>query len=391
LRWQNPLREVINKKVKEKLIIKNFGPIKDVELELGSFNVLIGDQGTGKSTVSKLYSLIYNYAYYDIFNDVSIESSHDPNTLKFFRNLEWFGIINYLDKDTDIKLYTSRFQFEFAGGVVKSEHPELYKTELSKMPEWINDHFKFNYIIAERVYVSTLADALFGLNELGTKLPTLFNRFGNKFSSVRKEKAKRDYKELLGADFSHINGVDTVILKNGKILPLSDTSTGMQGTMPMLVVFDSVVEKITSDGNSNPNGLLVIEEPELNLFPETQKKILEYIVSKNLDDGSFKIRLIINTHSPYILTSLNNLMYAFEVGANKPEEVTKIIDKKYWINPEDVRVYRLMLDGTAKKIISKTEDGTLIDAEEIDEVSSIINKEFNSLINIELGVENEED
>ncbi|MEO7801731.1 MAG: AAA family ATPase, partial [Ginsengibacter sp.] len=40
--------------MKEKLIIKNFGPIKSVEIELRMFNVLIGDQGTGKSTIAKV-------------------------------------------------------------------------------------------------------------------------------------------------------------------------------------------------------------------------------------------------------------------------------------------------------------------------------------------------
>ena len=372
--------------MKEKLIIKNFGPLKDVELEIGKFNLLIGDQGTGKSTVSKLYALVYNYAYYDILNDTEIENSHDSNTLKFFKNLELFGVINYLDIGTEIKLDSPRFQFEFAGGAVKSKHPELYKTELSKVPEWLNDFFKFNYIPAERAFVSTLADALFGLNELGTKLPTLFNRFGNKFSSARKEKTKRDYKELLGADFSHINGVDTVIISDGKSIPMSDASTGMQGTMPMLVVFDSVVEKILPNKNDNPNGLLVIEEPELNLFPKTQKKVLDYIISNSLEDGNFKTRLIINTHSPYILTSLNNLMYAYEVGKKEPDKVNQIIKKEYWINPEDVSAYRLMPDGSSKKIISTTEGGTLIEAEEIDEISRKINFEFDELLRVDLGL-----
>ncbi len=84
---------------------------------------------------------------------------------------------------------------------------------------------------------------------------------------------------LLWADFSHINGVDSIVLENGKTLPFSDASTGMQSTMPMLVVFDSVVGKSSIEKKENPNHLIVFEESELNLFPETQKKILNYIVS----------------------------------------------------------------------------------------------------------------
>jgi hypothetical protein len=287
-----------------------------------------------------------------------------------------------LHDNTEIIFSSQRFNFEFREGVVKTKHPELYKFSFSEMPERLKDHFLgLDYIPAERAFVSVLADALFGLNELGTKLPTLFNRFGNKFSSARKERAKRDYKELLGADFSHINGVDTIITVNGKILPLSDASTGLQGTMPMLVVFDSVVEKITPDKNNNSNGLLVIEEPELNLFPETQKKVFDYIVSNNLHDGNFKTRMIINTHSPYILTSLNNLIYAYQVGKSEPEKTNKIIEEKYWLNPNNVSAYMMLTDGTAEDIMDREEN--MIKAEKIDEVSRILNQQFDSLLNLE--------
>lgn len=364
----------------EKLIIRNFGPIKDAEIELRKLTVLIGDQGTGKSTLSKLYAAIYNYAYYDIL-DIDFEEGADQNTPKFLGYLELFGLTNYLMPTAEIKLDSEKFQFEFSAGSVKTQHPEFYKLSTELFSEQLRNRLIFNYIPAERAFVSLLADALFSLNELGTKLPILFSRFGNRFSSARKEKSYRDYKHLLGADFTHKNGLDSIITQDGKTLALSDASTGMQGTMPLLVVLDSVADK----KNKN-NNILVIEEPELNLFPETQKKVLEYIITNCMDEGDFKLKLIINTHSPYILTSLNNLMYAYEVGVNEPEKVNKIIPKQAWVNPEDVAVYRLLADGTCKSIIEKTADGTLIDANEIDEVSSIINKEFDNLINTEIAL-----
>jgi hypothetical protein len=366
--------------LKDKLIIRNFGPIKDVEIELNLLNILIGDQGTGKSTLSKLYTLLYNYAYYDIF-DIKEGDTHDTNTLKFFRYLELFGITNYLQNHTEIIFSSQKFNFEFSGGVVKTRHPELYKMSLSEMPERLKDYFGFDYIPAERAFVSVLSDALFALNELGTKLPTLFNRFGNKYSSARKEKARREYRYLLGADFSHNSGVDTIVTDTGKILPFSDASTGIQNTMPLLVVFDSIIEKITPNEGNNPTSLLVIEELELNLFPETQKKMVDYIVSNDLDNGRFKARLIINTHSPYVLTSLNNLMYAYNAGQKHFEEVNKIIEKKYWLNPENVSAYLMLSNGRCEDIVDRKEG--MIKAEKIDSVSSKLNEAFDALLNIE--------
>ena len=37
----------------QKLIIKDFGPLKNVELEISDFLVLIGPQASGKSTIAK--------------------------------------------------------------------------------------------------------------------------------------------------------------------------------------------------------------------------------------------------------------------------------------------------------------------------------------------------
>ena len=42
--------------MKEFMIIKNFGPIENIEIELKKINIFIGEQGVGKSTIAKLYS-----------------------------------------------------------------------------------------------------------------------------------------------------------------------------------------------------------------------------------------------------------------------------------------------------------------------------------------------
>lgn len=39
-----------------RLIIKNIGPIKDVDIKLNKVNVFIGQQSSGKSTIAKIIS-----------------------------------------------------------------------------------------------------------------------------------------------------------------------------------------------------------------------------------------------------------------------------------------------------------------------------------------------
>ena len=38
----------------KRLIVKNFGPIKEVDIDLKKINVFIGPQGSGKSTIAKI-------------------------------------------------------------------------------------------------------------------------------------------------------------------------------------------------------------------------------------------------------------------------------------------------------------------------------------------------
>ena len=75
-------------------------------------------------------------------------------------------------------------------------------------------------------------------------------------------------------------------------------------------------------------------------------------------------------------------MYAYEVGRVHEEEAHKIIDNKYWINPDDVSAYMLLPNGTCEEIMDREEN--LIMAEKIDSVSGFLNEQFDKLLNIEL-------
>ena len=371
--------------MKEKLIIRNFGPIKNVELELGRFNVLIGDQGTGKSTIAKLYSLLKLFTSIKFLDSPANDATENDLNWQFQKYIDIFEIANYFYPNTEI-FY---------------EHPSANKKMQYKNQSieatFVYDEFHFvelTYIVAERIFVSTLSDAFFGLSQFGTKFPTLFNRFGNRYSQVNKKVSLRSYKSILNADFTNVNGIDSVKLVNDKIIPLTDASSGLQVTMPLLVVFDDLVDSIILNNNRVlRDNLIVVEEPELNLFPETQNKLIKYLIKKNnLVNQAFKNsyhtnNIIVTTHSPYILTSLNNLMYAYTVGQNHKEEVSKIIEEKYWVNPNDVNAYQLLSDGTAKNMIA---DDGLIMAENINTVSREINEEFDLIQDIKIDFQNKE-
>lgn len=158
-------------------------------------------------------------------------------------------------------------------------------------------------------------------------------------------------------------------MPNGERVDLTEASSGFQSLIPMIFVIEE-----TSERN---NQLFIIEEPELNLYPTTQKKLVEYLAGKT-DKNS----LILTTHSPYILSSLDNLIQAGNVVKKHPElkdEVEKIIPAKYHLNYEDVKVY-FVADGTARLIMN--EELQSIDVSELDVVSEDLNADFEKLLDL---------
>jgi ABC-type enterochelin transport system ATPase subunit len=69
----------------EKLIVKDFGPIKNAELDLKKVTIFIGPQGSGKSTLAKLVA---------IFRDSNFLMRANSNqNLNFFFKIITFKIL----------------------------------------------------------------------------------------------------------------------------------------------------------------------------------------------------------------------------------------------------------------------------------------------------------
>ncbi|MTJ11040.1 AAA family ATPase [Anabaena sp. UHCC 0187] len=102
-----------------------------------------------------------------------------------------------------------------------------------------------------------------------------------------------------------------------------------------------------------PNELLIIDEPEVNLHPAAQVQIIEFLAM--LVQAGLKV--LITTHSPYIIDHLSNLM-----KAAKYEDKESLKERFYlertdaFIPQEKVSVY-LFEDGTVKDILH--EDGRI--------------------------------
>ena len=128
------------------------------------------------------------------------------------------------------------------------------------------------------------------------------------------------------------------------------------------------------------NQTLIIDEPELNLHPKNQI-LLARVFARMVNAG---IRLIINTHSDYILRELNNLIMLDSVSKETRKELLYTDDER--IDCHNVGVYEFdMTESTGHGVLVKEVpvSKTGFDSVLIDEV---INKQMNTSQDIYLAL-----
>ncbi len=103
---------------------------------------------------------------------------------------------------------------------------------------------------------------------------------------------------------------------------------------------------------AKPNELLIIDEPELNLHPDNQI-LLARVFARMINKG---IRLLISTHSDYIIRELNNLiMLSAEEPALKAVAEEFGYSEEEKINREDVGVYLFQFKNPEDKFVTVEE------------------------------------
>ena len=120
----------------------------------------------------------------------------------------------------------------------------------------------------------------------------------------------------------------------------------------------------------------IIEEPESNLFPESQKLVIE-LISMIAGVGN---TVLMTTHSPYVLGTVNNLLYADTVGKYSMKKTAQVISRCKWIRSESCTAM-FMENGSVEDCMDP--DLMQIDNSLLDQISHGINEEYDQLFAIE--------
>lgn len=374
------------------LKIHNFGPVHDAIIEIRRFNLLIGEQSAGKSTIAKLIAIFTDYLTLAIICDQSenklmdILESYDLNQYARRNDYSIVFADAFDGLSVDIQITPEGIKSQVVINGNASNDPEQILLALIQRKKFFNverllqiqtqmtqeNRVKFvvdnvrnsMYIPAERIIASLTNRLLSALMLIKEQVPNNLLQFITELNN-----AKTRYSDfeigLLNIKYKFDNGIEFVEMENEELLPLQNASSGMQSVIPLLLAL-----KYAKDNRQYES--YVVEEPECNLFPSKQIELLEILLSELYSTGR---SLTITTHSPYLLSAMNNYLNAYKLSRDlKPEdkeELKELISDKLWIDTNDCSIYSLGEDingGEYCKEIKDTETG-LIDYNYLDGVS----------------------
>jgi hypothetical protein len=409
------------------LTVKNFSVIKEGKLEFGKITVLIGPQASGKSLLCKL-------AYFAGRVVIELAMDHVSKTLGFsefeaavmLEFTRWFPQSGWGEGSWSIDYVSERYGIsvsEIPTSELTSE-PEIsfcdaFRREyLERLVEASEEKQKKGFLLASDVqsraatqlmklagrgvwdaatYIplerSYFVDTQKGYRAIAPEVDPISARFAAVFAdSLSREIPKPRLKRFLDGDLLYFPDGPAMSFRDGRVLPLGHLSGGGKETLPIISVLDMYEHRRRQSGPDLPSQELygdklymfddlTIEEPEASVFPATQYELVKDFVALANEMG-FRPRFLITTHSPYILTSFNNLIEAGQAARNNPklhDQIAKIVPEQYWIREGDFKAYAIE-DGNLKSILNES---GFVEGNYLDQVSETIGDEFDKLLRLE--------
>ena len=348
--------------MKESIIIKNFGPLKEVEIDdIKPLTVFIGKSAGGKSIIMKVIVLMrYIYKMVNIRSYLkNAKITRSPFKLRF-NSLLHDGLKGMITAQTEI-YYT----VEINGNKYTLKYTNRGLQSDINIPDKDLIFFKEAYVSGMRSLIPIWASKAVSVKgeNLGFFFHETFNDFNDATDVIKEQKLEYLNLKMKVRKSGNRPKLFTIeSLQNDAVpIELRYASSGIQTSAPLVAIVhyfaqefsfkdafqrsvlnylykQDLLTKFTPGINRNKLGKYVhihIEEVELSLAPEDQRafmsNLVEEVFHKNKKDR--KLGLMVSTHSPYIVNHLNELLRAgyFE----KARENYPFLEK------DDIAVYRV--------------------------------------------------
>ena len=372
--------------------IKNLGPIKDTGLiNLTDVLLVIGRQSSGKSTFMKVLCFC-RWIEKKIMTSFDNTIQAYTHNKRFTKDLKQFYRIDeiYFKEDTEII---------YDGDVVTISLTGIdQNAKINRKLEAWEDRYnsKLSYIPAERNLVSAVQN----INDTykAKERDSIFNFIQEWYEAKDTYGSDNKLNLSLTDDFKYYSdkGLDYVVLPNGKPITSFYASSGVQSIMPIDVMTDYIMgvvgkvvkfsmtdlmnrlmESLDTDMRNEivhgahevteeelapirekmkyQSAQLFIEEPEQNLYPDAQRKLVQNIIrhlKAVTSVGKHRSMVVLTTHSPYVLSILNVLIADAAAVEKKPsdERLKDVVDESTLLPTDAFSAYFINKDGVFEDI-----------------------------------------
>lgn len=339
----------------KRLVIRNIGPLKNVEIELAKVNVIVGPQSSGKSCVLKI-------ACYCAWVEKKIELAQSAEEFmkedyfvkeltRFHKLKGYFKNNSYIGYESDFTHFsydaeTKEFQFEWKAGRWDYRRPKVSyipaeRNMVAAIPNWFDvkfyddniQSFMADWDRARRSYTKQLdilnlgvsykydekknldqvevdEDTTLELTNTSSGLQSLIPLYVhlNYITQIQNsEREAQSYSNIkIGERFLQTM-YQELFEKTGKADHLlQNASSTMAHIGPFLLPFKNeeyadecraIFDRFVNTHHAE----IFLEEPENNLFPPTQSRLVDWLLSKTV--GEHGACLFVATHSPYMMTA----------------------------------------------------------------------------------------
>ncbi|MEI6334798.1 MAG: AAA family ATPase [Methylococcaceae bacterium] len=430
----------------ESIEINGFLTIDHANFEIKKINILIGAQAQGKSVIAKLayffknffpdifipsiqkfetkrdidkkclakfeqifprytwsnqeFSIIYKNGDYEL--SIIRTKAGNKTTLKFTYDKELADFHKELKSNYKLALEEFDARVEHGNGKKKQQGENIFYETISekiKSSSFNNVYKRPIFIPASRSFFAALQKNIFSFLANDIDIDPFVKEFGFNYenskrlhqdgffriddiSETTRKKVDKLASDIIVGEYVYADEQDW-ILNKGKRTNLANASSGQQESLPMLLILQIWPFSYPKENLQN----FIIEEPEAHLFPTSQKQIISLIATiYNACGHSF----FITTHSPYILTAINNLVVGQDAydkangDTEKLKKLEKVLATDELIRLEDVSAYTLN-KGKLESIIDM--ENRLIGANLLDAVSDEFDLAFGVATEILYGTD----
>ncbi|MBG9734953.1 AAA family ATPase [Paenibacillus alvei] len=283
----------------KKLYIENINNLERIEICLNKgFNIICGQNGAGKTTILNCILASFSKSKKKIgLLNVNASENHGFWEIDFYRDYEFNSRIHYIHKEDEInefhnikgnKLINSKYIISISAN--NRNMSTQYYGGANFLKQWL---YKNYY----------LSDLNFSKKSNFSLVRECFSMIDPSISFYKLEEVGDERKSKRNSYTTQNNyNVDLYVANMKGIININQMSSGYQSVLMILLSLIKKIESIDRFGTDvhNFEGILLIDELDLYLHPEWQKKLVQ-IIRWLLPNA----QIITTTHSPHIIQSAN--------------------------------------------------------------------------------------